>query len=234
MSIHESGEGFQPPQETMKSPVEEVNQDILRERVEKYKPTVEEFLKRPYLVWTGMPTEFDGERDLTQQGLVPGVLRQSGPVDGTKYPAEELNKKYRGGGMIIQPNEKDGFESYPVKAEGIEMNTKLSSTDDALSLNPELAKVIEENTGLKSLIQDGQVIGMVRSAPAQMIKLSQIGFSVDAEVVLPGKGVGQTKPAGEDAYLGIGTDKDGRPVYWLVNCDQDGLPVNYLHPEDIK
>ena len=94
--------------------------------------------------------------------------------------------------------------------------------------------MIEENPDLGQLIQGGQVIGMVRSAPAQMIRLSEIGYSPNTEVVLPGKGAGQRKPAGEDAYLGVGKDKEGKPVYWMINCDKDGLPVNYLRPEDIE
>ena len=212
----------------------EVDQDILRARVDEHRPPVKEYFKRPYLVWTGMPPEFTHDKDLAEQESVPETLRNLGPTDGTTYSADELNKKYRNGGIIIQPDGKGGLEAYPVKAEGIEMNTKLPSEKEALNLNPELAKMISESSDLNTLVESGQVIGMVRSAPARMIKLSDIGYSRDMEVVLPGKGAGQRKPAGEDAYLGIGKDKQGQEVYWIINCDKDGLPVNYLQPEDIK
>ena len=212
----------------------EVSQDILRAMVEEHRPLVKDFFKRPYLVWTDMPSEFASDKDLTEQESVPVTLRKLGPADGTTYSADELNKKYRKGGIIIQPDGKGGLEAYPVKAEGIEMNTKLPSEKEALNLNPELAKMISENPDLNMLIESGKVIGMVRSAPARMIKLSDIGYSIDMEVVLPGKGAGQRKPAGEDAYLGVGKDQQGQDVYWMINCDKDGLPVNYLRPEDIE
>lgn len=212
----------------------EVNQDTLKARVEEYQPPVKDYFKRPYVVWTGMPLEFTPDKDLTEQESVPATLRKLGPADGTTYSADELNKKYRKGGIIIQPDGKGGLEAYPVKAEGIEMNIKLPSEIEALNLNPELARMISESPELKMLIEGGQVIGMVRSVPAQMIKLSDIGYSKNAEVVLPGKGTGQRKPAGEDAYLGVGKDQRGQEVYWIINCDKDGLPVNYLRPEDIE
>lgn len=212
----------------------EVSQDILRTRIEKLKPAVENFLKRPYLVWTGMPSEFSEEGDLSMQDTIPEILRKFGPADGTTYSAEELNKKYRNGGMIVQPDGRGGLEAYPVKLEGIKINTALSSLEEALRLNPELAKLISENLDFERLIQTGEVIGMMRSAPAPMIRLSAIGYPIETEVVLPGKGAGQRKPAGEDAYLGIGKDKEGKPVYWMINCDKDGLPVNYLRQEDIR
>ncbi|KKS36958.1 MAG: hypothetical protein UV01_C0015G0012 [Parcubacteria group bacterium GW2011_GWA2_42_14] len=49
----------------------EVNQDILRARVEKYRPQAKDYFKRPYLVWTGMPLEFTYDKDLTEQESVP-------------------------------------------------------------------------------------------------------------------------------------------------------------------
>ena len=212
----------------------QVNQDILRAKVEEMKPPVGEYFKRPYVVWKGLPGEFEEGKDLSAQESVPAIMRKVGPADGTSYSSEQLNKSYRNGGLIIQPNGKGGIEIYPMTAKGIDMNTTLPSQQQALDLNPELSTLLENDPEMKSFLDGGQAIGMMRSAPAQMIKMSDIGYPLEVEVVLPGKGAGQRKHAGEEAYLGIGKNKEGKDVYWIINADTTGRPVNYMTSEDVK
>jgi hypothetical protein len=180
-----------------------------------------------------MPTGFTEGVDLTGQSAVPAALREMGPVDGTTYTSDQLNRTYQGGGIIIQPDGRGRLEAYPVSRKDIDRSTRLAP-QDALKLNPKLLELIADYPELNELVHGGQVTGMAKSVRTPMIRLADLGYSTDIEVVLPGKGTGQRKPAGKDGYLGIGTNKEGVVYYWIVNCDQNGMPVNYLPPEAIE
>jgi hypothetical protein len=175
----------------------EINQDILKARIERYKPNPEIYYKRPYLVWTDMPSKFVDGKNLTEQESVPEALRKLGPADNTTYTSEELNEDYQNGGIIIQTDGKGGLETYPVEIKDINKNKRLSSVTEALELNPELAKLIAKNPNMETLMQGKSVIGMIRSAPAKMIKFSNIGYDNETEIVLPGMGVGQKNLQGK-------------------------------------
>ena len=88
-------------------------------------------------------------------------------------------------------------------------------------------KLLYGHPGVRALLSDRKppLTGALKVEPTTMIRMSALGCAVKTEVTIQSPWGGQTKPAGQDAFLVF---DDTQKQYYLVNVDDKGLPIGYL------
>lgn len=158
------------------------------------------------------------------------IANKLGVVDQTGYTQEFLDLVANGGAIMLQMNG-DTPDFYPVKREVFEQNYKIVSVADVRTKNSKLMGQISGVEGMKDITEAGNanLVGALRTRPTNMIKMSEVGYPVEAEVQIEAPWGGtQTKPAGQDAYLVLEADKN---QYYMVNTDANANPISYV-PSD--
>lgn len=194
------------------------SQSELKSRIAERVPRFVDYVKeKPLVGWTLKRSDLDD---------VPEVVRtQLGAVDSTKYSPSFLADN-RGTIIALQMDgSKPDF--YIIRKAAFDTQYEEVELEQALQKNPALTAWVKAQPGLaedfeahKDMLQ-----GAHKAMPVKMIKLSDLGYSIDQPVTIQSPWGGQTKPAGEDAYLALDVLSND---YYLVNQGDEGNPLSYV------
>lgn len=160
---------------------------------------------------------------------LPGVVQKYlGQTDATKYTDEYI--VVNRGSIVALQMDGDKPDFYII---GIDTYTNKYSPvplEDVARKNAKLWKALNENSEVKGLFADYaekkvDLVGALKTQPVAMIKMSDIGYLIQEEILIQSPWGGQTKPAGQDAYL---TYDDSKQQFYMVNVDEKGLPIGYI------
>ncbi len=156
---------------------------------------------------------------------IPEVIREKlGAVDRTKYTQEYLRQNI--GNIIALQMKSDGTADFYIVGNYKEKYRPVSK-EEVRQKNAKLMGKLLGIEGIEDLIaQDENIVGALKTAPVEMIKMSDLGYAIDEEVTIESPWGEQTKPAGQEAYLVFDANKN---QYYMVNIDeQTGLPISYV------
>jgi nicotinate (nicotinamide) nucleotide adenylyltransferase len=193
-----------------------VTKNTLIEKSEKTNPKKLQFVKdSPTLAYRITSDRFED---------IPNEIRKHlGEVDKTKYTSEYL-KKNIGSVFALQMNG-DTPDFYVIGKETFDAKYASVALDDVAKKNGKyLGKL---TTQIPDLIakKDTGLIAVLKTVPTEMIRMSDLGYPLDKEVVIESPWGEQTKPAGKDAFL---VWDDGKKQYYMVNVGEDGNPLSYV------
>lgn len=157
--------------------------------------------------------------------LHPTVQKYLGKTDTTSY-SDDYIKANCGSIVALQMNGQEpdfyiiGMDTWKSKYQPVAFK-------NVVSKNPKLCKALNEHAEVKKLLRDksAHIIGALKTTVVKMIRMSAIGYPVDAEIMIQSPWGGQTKPAGQDAFLVF---DDSKNQYYMVNIDEKGLPISYI------
>lgn len=156
---------------------------------------------------------------------LPASIRSVlGAVDATKYTEEYLGQNI--GSVIALQMNGDKPDFYVIGKDVFQSKYK----------EVELGEVSEKNSKLVSKLRatqagsivdsgDANLVALLKTVPVEMVRMSQLGYPIDREIVIESPWGEQTKPAGQDAFL---TYDSGKNQYYMINVDGRGLPIGYV------
>ena len=205
-------------------PVSVLQQEIA-ERIREKNPTRHTFVKPKPMI--GYRITSDRPED------IPRVIwDRMGETDKAKYTQEYLSKHI--GDVVALQLKTNGSPDFYV-AGGFSKKYREISLEEVKSADATLLPSLFEIEGLEDIITDGSnIVGASRMYPTEMIKMSDLGYSIDEEVTIYRTKAEQwqTKLAGRDAYLAFNSEHG---EYYMVNIDeQTGMPIGYSLAEEEK
>ncbi|PKL41652.1 MAG: hypothetical protein CVV41_18030 [Candidatus Riflebacteria bacterium HGW-Riflebacteria-1] len=207
--------------------VSAVNAEVLKEiqtqaqivsLVKKHSPETLQFVKdRPIVGYVLTVSSF---------GRLPGVIQKYlGGIDNTKY-SDEYIKANRASIVALQMNG-DKPDFYIIDLNVFDQKYRSVPIAEVASKNAKLWKALSSHPEVSTLLSDKKLhlTGALKVEPTGMIRMSALGYAVKTEVTIQSPWGGQTKPAGQDAFLVF---DDTQNQYYMVNIDDKGLPIGYL------
>ena len=194
------------------------SQADLKGRMDAAKPATHGFVKdAPILGYRITNNRFDEP---------PEVLRQHlGATDQTQYTPEYLGQNI---GSIIALQMNGAKPDFYVIGKGtFDQKYRSVPASEVGAKNAKLMKGLMGVEGIDTLVKSGDpnVVGALKTVPVEMVRMSEIGYSVEQEVKIQSPWGEQTKPAGKDAFL---VWDAGQNQYYMVNTDNTGLPISYV------
>jgi len=184
------------------------SQEEIKSRIDMYQPKRVLYIKKPTLFF--MITSYD-RKD------IPEVIRNHiGEKSRTKYSPEQLRKRIRPGNFVA------------LQFDGLEKDFYLLTRDEFRKQGYQIISAEQFNASeeIQTLLQDSkyQFISGKKKDSVPLIKMSDLGYSIEETIAIESPFGEQTKPSGQEAYLGYGA----APEQWyMVNEDQEGLPADY-------
>ncbi len=158
------------------------------------------------------------------EDIPQAIVKHLGEVDQTKYTQDYLQQNI-GSVFSLQMNG-DKPDFYPIGRATFETKYRSVERVQVSQKNPKyLGKL---NQHIPELLQgnDPNLIAVLKIVPVSMIRMSDLGYEINAKVVIESPWGQQTKPAGQDAYLVFDESKQ---QFYMVNSDANGLPLSYIH-----
>lgn len=186
--------------------------------VKKHSPRAQSFVKdKPIAGYEIIATSF--------AQFHPVVQKYLGKTDTTAYTDAYINAN-RGSIVALQMNGKEP-DFYIIGMDTWKSKYKPVAFKNVVSKNPKLWKALNDHAEVSKLFKDktARIIGALKTTVVDMIRMSDIGYPVDIEIMIQSPWGGQTKPAGQDAFLVFDGSKD---QYYMVNIDEKGLPISYI------
>ena len=155
----------------------------------------------------------------------PIVQKYLGKTDTTAY-TDAYIKSNRGSIVALQMNGTEP-DFYIIGMDTWKSQYQPVPFKNVVTKNPKLWKALNEHAEVCKLLKDktARIIGALKTTVVDMIRMSDIGYPVDAEIMIQSPWGGQTKPAGQDAFLVFDGSKN---QYYMVNIDEKGLPISYI------
>ncbi len=152
---------------------------------------------------------------------IPEAIRSHlGAVDRTTYTAEYLAKNK--GSVIAMQMNGDKPDFYIISKETFEKTYNAVPFESVTAKNPKYVLNLRSNVIVEP---NPDMIGILKTKPVKMVKMSDVGFSLDKEATIESPWGKQTKPAGSDAYL---VYDEANKKYYMVNVDKNGEPISYM------
>lgn len=198
--------------------VEVQSQSELKRRVASRAPQVMEYVKEKPLVGWCLPT---GKLE-----DVPEAIRaQLGGADNTTYSSSFLARNK--GTIIALQMDAAKPDFYIINKAAYLAHYEKLGADEALRENPALVSWISAQPGLSAAFeaQKHMLQGARKADPVKMMKLSDLGYTVDQSVTIQSPWGEQTKPAGKEGFLAQDVTS---AEYYLINQNDAGNPLNYV------
>jgi len=189
---------------------EKQSPQVINDQMTQYNPSKTNFTKKPVMGYRITSDRFED---------IPLAIRQHlGAVDQSKYTPEYLRENI---GSVILLQMKDDQPDFFVPPKASLSNYKEIGIDQVNAGNSDL---IGHLTRL-NVMQISGLVGMVTTEVVGMVKMSDIGYNIDDQVVIETPWGDQTKPAGKDAYLRW---TDSLKQYTMVNSENGSNPINWV------
>lgn len=147
-----------------------------------------------------------------------------GAVDATKYTEEYLGKNV-GSVIALQMNGNDP-DFYVIGMDTFLGKYKLVDLGQVATKNPKLvSKLLSSSVSTLFEANDSRLVGLLKTAPVEMIRMSEVGFPISQSITIESPWGEQTKPAEQDAFLVFDAAKN---QYYMINIDSNGLPIGYI------
>jgi len=183
---------------------------IINDRMTQYNPSKTDFSKKPVMGYRITSDRFED---------IPLAIRQHlGAVDQSKYTPEYLRENI---GSVILLQMKDDQPDFFVPPKASLSNYKEIGIDQVNAGNSDLIGHLNQ----LNVMQISGLVGMATTEVVGMVKMSDIGYNIDDEVVIETPWGDQTKPAGKDAYLRW---TDSLKQYTMVNSENGSNPINWI------
>lgn len=191
-------------------------QDQLVSLIKKHSPETLKYVKdRPVVGYVLTVASFDRLPQVIQKYL--------GGTDSTKYTNEYI-KANRASIVALQMNG-DKPDFYIIDRNVFVQKYKSVPVAEVAVKNAKLWKALGAHPEVSTLLSDKKLTGALKVEPTAMIRMSALGYAVKTEVTIQSPWGGQTKPAGQEAFLVF---DDTQNQYYMVNIDAKGLPIGYL------
>ncbi len=193
-------------------------QTELQSRISAHKPAVQRFVKKKPLVGWVLQS--------SRLGDIPKAIREHlGDVDKTKYTQAYLEENK--GTIIALQMDDDHPDFYIIKKAAFDADYAAVEVAVALRENPALRAWVETEPELATMLKAGTdaIVGAHKSVQVKMLKLSELGYALEAKITIQSPWGQQSKPAGEEAYL---AQDRSSGQYYLVNQDDKGHPLSYV------
>lgn len=190
------------------------SKDFVINLIESINPTRITFIKdAPTLAYKITSSRFED---------IPQIIKQHlGDVDQTQYTSDYLEKNI-GSVFALQMNG-DKPDFYVIGKATYDTKYKLSTLEQVQNKNKKYFDKVSLEIG--SLAGDNNTVAILKMAPVDMIKMSDIGYKKEDRITIESPWGEQTKPANQDAYLVFDA---GKNMYYMVNTDANGLPISYV------
>ncbi|WP_299950243.1 hypothetical protein [uncultured Ruegeria sp.] len=194
------------------------DQQMLASRVAEHSPQKETYIKdRPILGW-----------NLTSDKLedIPAPIRDElGSVDATGYDTEYLAKNI--GSIVALQMRKDGTDFYIIGKETFDNKYEVVALDEVAEKNSRLVERLEMAPEVQAMFNQraAGMVGALKTTPVEMIRVSELGYELDKELIIQAPWGTQTKPENRDAFL---VWDSGENQYYMVNEGSDGNPSSYI------
>lgn len=193
-------------------------QTELQSRVAAHKPATWRFVKeRPLVGWALKSSRIAD---------IPQAIREHlGDVDKTKYTQAYLEENK--GTIVALQMDGDKPDFYIIKKAAFDVDYSEVEVAVALRRNPALVAWLETEPELAKMLKAGAdaIVGAHKSVQVEMLKLSALGYGLEATVTIQSPWGQQSKPAGEEAYL---AQDRASGQYYLINQDDKGYPLSYV------
>lgn len=204
------------PAKTQKNGVQ--SQAELNNRIKKTNPVKYGFVKDlPILGWSITSNRFED---------LPEAIRvYLGDVDQTKYTKEYLGKNV--GSVVALQMSKTGPDFYIIGKQVFDSKYEIVDVANVINKNSKLIKRLKNAPIILKMLENRNpaLVGALKIAPVEMIKLSEIGYAISEQVVIQSPWGEQTKTAGQEGFLVF---DESQNQYYMVNQDEDGNPINYV------
>ncbi|WGL60046.1 hypothetical protein QEJ31_00315 [Pigmentibacter sp. JX0631] len=152
------------------------------------------------------------------------ILKNIGKIDNTQYSSDYF-KKNIGSAVALQLRGSE-FDFYVIDKDKFNNLYRQVSIPDVMEKNIKLTNfLLHSKIGYIFSENNANLVGIIKLDPVNMIKMSEVGFSIKDEITIESPWEEQTKPAGIDAYLVYESDKK---AYYMVNVEENGLPIGYI------
>lgn len=155
---------------------------------------------------------------------IPESIRNAwGAVDKAKYTEAYLSQLV--GSVVALQMNGDQPDFYPI---GMDAFRKYQQVDmsQLSQKNPKLiSKLSATAAGALLSANNPNLVAMLKTAPVEMVRMSELGYPIHEEIVIEAPWGDQTKPAGQDAFLAYDS---GKNQYYMINVDSQGLPIGYI------
>jgi hypothetical protein len=158
------------------------------------------------------------------EDIPPEIRKHLDPSYSRAYLRENI-----GSVIALQMNgNKPDF--YIIGKETFESQYGQLSTDNPLKLSDNYRRSLGQHVEKLLDSKNSEIITVMKTTPVEMIKMSDLGFPINAQVTITAPWGDQTKPAGVDSFL---TWDAGKKGYYMVPAAADGNPLNYLPAKNI-
>lgn len=157
------------------------------------------------------------------EDIPSAIARHLGGADQTKYNSDYLAQNI-GSVFALQMNG-DKPDFYVIGKTTFEAKYTSVPTDRVVAKDGKYLGKLSQHIPELLNTNDKNLIAVLKMASVAMIRMSDLGYSIDAKVTIESPWGEQTKPSGADAFLVFDESKQ---QFYMVNADVNGLPLSYV------
>ena len=176
-----------------------------------HKPQKSKFTKKPVMGYRITSPRIED---------IPEAIRQNLNAAGRRKYIENYLRDNIGSVILLQMQD-DNPDFFVLPKTSLE-NYKEVSLKQVQAGNSDL---ISHLTRL-NVMQISGLVGMASTEVVEMVQMSDIGYSIEDEVIIKNPFGDQTKPKGKNAFLRWTTSLD---QYTMVNSENGRDPINWIH-----